>query len=272
MLSGPLRKMHTESCRDVQYHLPVGEESLALNPLIGKPFALTYLGDMHCIHCDRAIKKSFQQGYCYPCYRELLSCDLCMIHPVRCHSQHGPCDESHWAHANCNKPHIVYLANSSGLKVGITRNSQIPTRWIDQGAVQALPIFQVSNRYQSGVIEAALSEFVNDKTNWRAMLKGVPPVIDLVQARDELLNQAASQLESVLQTFDNEAIMPYPDAAPVEIVYPVERYPETIKSLNFDKMPEINGTLLGIKGQYLILDSGVINIRKFGGYNIEVPI
>lgn len=285
MLSGNLRKMVTttedsalplqksqqlSSSIKVNYQLPIGDQQLALNELIGHPITLEYLGNIHCIHCGRKTSKSFQQGYCYPCLQDLNECDLCMIHPLRCHSQHGPCDETHWVHANCNKPHIVYLANSSGLKVGITRVTQMPTRWIDQGAVQALPIFLVSNRYQAGLVEKELSEHVNDKTNWRAMLKGSPEMLDLTAERDQLLSIAAEQMDRIMAQCPSDQIQPYPDPEVVAIDFPVQEYLTKISSFNFDKAPQVSGTLLGIKGQYLIFDQGVINIRKFGGYEVAV--
>jgi hypothetical protein len=60
-----------------------------------------------------------------------------------------------------------------------------------------------------------------------------------------------------------------PDESVVNIQFPVNHYPNKLKSFNLDKHPEASGILQGIKGQYLLLDTGVINIRKFTGYELE---
>ena len=165
-------------------------------------------------------------------------------------------------------PHYVYLANTSGLKVGITRHTQIPTRWIDQGATQALPIFKVSTRLQSGLVETALAEFIADKTNWRAMLKGNADAMDLKQKAAELIPHISERLDDIRLKFGADAVEQL-DEEVVELHYPVTQFLTKISSFNFDKQPIVSGTLLGIKGQYLIFDSGVINIRKFGSYHVS---
>lgn len=163
---------------------------------------------------------------------------------------------------------LCYLANSSGIKVGITRGTQIPTRWIDQGASEALPIFKVANRLLSGKIEMAIKEHVSDRTDWRKMLKGSPEHVDLAAKRDKLVRLAEKELKKIEKEFGKSEIELLDDKQ-INIEFPIENYPEKVKSLNFDKTPEIEGLLQGIKGQYLIFDIGVLNIRKFGGYLIE---
>lgn len=192
--------------------------------------------------------------------------------PETCHYAAGTCRQPAWGEENCLQPHIVYLANSSGIKVGITRTPQIPTRWIDQGACQALPIFRVTQRYLSGLVEVMLKEFVSDRTDWRRMLRGSPEPVNLPGKRDELHNLVEAGLQPLRQRFGNDAIEFLADETVVDIHYPVEQYPEKVRSLNFDKTPEIEGRLEGIKGQYLILDSGVLNIRKFAGYQVEIEL
>lgn len=166
--------------------------------------------------------------------------------------------------------HIVYLANTSGVKVGITRGTQVPTRWMDQGAVQALPIFRVGTRLQSGLVETVFKAHVADKTNWRAMLKGGIEVLDLVEERDRLLALAEPEITALQQRFGLQAIIPITELETVAINYPVREYPLKVASHNLDKTPEVRGTLQGIKGQYLILDTGVINMRKYGGYDLSL--
>jgi len=269
MLSGNIEKMVTQLQNPVDYALPIGDDHLPMNQFLDRPLTLTYRGDIHCIACGAKTKKSFSQGYCYPCAQRLAQCDMCIVKPEMCHYHLGTCREPEWGEQHCMIPHYVYLANSSGLKVGITRSSQVPTRWIDQGAVQAMPILKVQTRRQSGLMEAAMRQHVADKTNWRAMLKGDRMDIDLAQERDMLLEQVGDTIRAVSEQFGEGAVTVVDEPA-VDIAYPVLAYPTKIKSLNLDKEHEISGTLQGIKGQYLIFDTGVINLRKYTGYHLTV--
>ncbi len=267
---GCLRKMKTQLTNPVTYQLPLTDELVELNPLIGKKLTLRYSGRIFCVHCNRKTSKSFNQGYCYPCFTTLAQCDMCIMKPETCHYHQGTCREPAWGEEFCFQPHYVYLANSSGIKVGITRQTQIPTRWIDQGAVQALPILKVQSRYISGLVEVVIANHVSDKTSWQRMLKNQVEPVDLKTKRDELLTECASELNAIEQRFEGQAIEYLPDAEVVDIQFPVAVYPAKVKSFNFDKQPEVTGVLQGIKGQYLLFDTGVINIRKFAGYEIEL--
>ena len=271
-MQGQLRKMLTQLHSPVTYQLPLNDERVELNPLIGQSIKLTYTGKIVCVHCGRETKKSFNQGYCYPCFISLAQCDMCIMKPEQCHYHKGTCREPEWGESHCMQPHYIYLANTSGIKVGITRHTQIPTRWIDQGAVQALPVFKVASRYISGLIEVIIANHVSDKTSWQRLLKGPPEPIDLAGRRDELLEICRQELEQVNQQFGESAIERLPDEEVVDIEFPVVTYPTKVKSFNLDKAPEVVGTLMGIKGQYLLLDTGVINIRKFGGYEVGFEV
>lgn len=270
---GNLRKMQVSLSNPVQYTLTLvdGEKQhhVDMNALIGQSIHLHYTGQINCISCGRKSNKSFQQGYCFPCMRSLPECDSCIVKPETCHFDQGSCRDEAWGMQHCMQPHYVYLANSSGIKVGITRGSQIPTRWIDQGATQALPIFKVATRLQSGLVEVALKQHISDRTDWRKMLKGKADFIDMAARRDELLEQCADEIKALRDKFEGE-IEVLNEADVVDIHFPVEHYPEKVSSLNFDKTPDVCGTLQGIKGQYLILDKGVINLRKFAGYQVEL--
>ena len=270
--SGHLNKMVTSLNLDgsspVQYQLPLDDDLIDLNPYIGGKIKLTYSGEIHCVECGRKTKKSYNQGFCYPCFQSLAKCDMCIMKPETCHYDAGTCREPQWGEKFCFQDHYVYLANSSGIKVGITRGTQIPTRWIDQGASEALPIFKVSNRLLSGKIEVAIKNHVSDRTDWRKMLKGSPEHVDLAAKRDELIKAAEKEIKIISKEFDKSDIQLL-DEEQINIHFPIEEYPEKVKSLNFDKLPEIEGVLQGIKGQYLILDIGVLNIRKFGGYLVD---
>lgn len=172
-VQGTLSKLKSTLVEPIQYQLPVGDNLVSLNDYFGKPITLTFTGNIFCSNCGKKTKKSYSQGHCYVCMKKLASCDMCIMKPETCHFDQGTCREPKWGEENCMIPHYVYLANTSGLKVGITRHTQIPTRWIDQGATQALPIFKVQTRHQSGLVEVALAQFIADKTNWRNMLKGI---------------------------------------------------------------------------------------------------
>ncbi len=276
MTEGLLKKMQTRlssaDSPDVDYQLPLGDTLIPMNELIGRHISLSHSGLINCLHCGRKTKKSFNQGYCYPCFRSLAQCDSCIMSPEKCHYDKGTCREPEWGETHCMIDHFVYLANSSGIKVGITRGSQVPTRWMDQGAIQALPIFRVSTRLQSGLVEVVFKQHIADKTNWRAMLKGDVDKIDLIAERDRLLIECKDEISRLQSEHGIQAIQVIDDAPPVDISYPVHTFPTKVTSLNFDKQPEITGVLKGIKGQYLIMDTGVLNIRKFGGYHIQFNV
>jgi hypothetical protein len=269
---GHIRKMQTVLEETVQYHLPLDDQHISLNKHIGQEISLTHSGTIHCIACGRKTSKSFSQGYCYPCMRSLARCDSCIIKPELCHYHKGTCREPEWGEENCFQTHYVYLANTSGIKVGITRGSQVPTRWMDQGAVEALPIFKVGNRLISGKVEILLKKDIADKTNWRAMLKGEPESVDLARYRDQEMGTWMQHLGPLISQESEQAIEPCAGEAVVKINYPVNEYPEKVSSFNFDKTPRVSGVLNGIKGQYLIFDGGVINMRKFAGYEVDLEL
>lgn len=268
-VTGHLKKMQVELNQQVQYFLPLDDHREPLNALLGQSIRLEYLGDIHCTHCGRRSKKSFNQGYCYPCFTKLAQCDTCIMSPEKCHYEQGTCREPSWGEQYCFTEHYVYLANSSGVKVGITRGSQVPTRWIDQGATQAMPIFRVKSRYQAGLIEDCLRQHIADRTHWQKMLKGNSETVDLEQIRDEIVAKSEAGLREIEQKFGLLAIQRLYHQKVVDINFPVLEYPQKVKSLNLDKQPIVEGVLQGIKGQYLILDTGVINIRKYTAYNVQ---
>lgn len=269
-MRGYLRKMRVVHNDPLDYYLRLGEDEEYLNRHIGGRLRLIYHGHIACLHCGRATRKSYSQGYCYPCFKKLAQCDLCVVNPVRCHYFDGTCREPEWGERFCMQPHIVYLANSSGVKVGITKPEQVPTRWIDQGAAQAVPVVSVQTRQQSGFVESAFKQHIGDITHWQRMLKADAPHIDMDATRDRLLATLETDLAALQQRFGLQAIQPLPNSDTQIIRYPVNQYPTRVTSLNFDATPEVAGTLLGLKGQYLIFDTGVINLRKFTSYEVEL--
>lgn len=268
MKKGFISKMVAELVSPVQYSFILSEQQTPINQYIGHNLKLEFTGHIACVACGRSIKKTYQQGYCFPCTQKLAQCDLCILKPEQCHYHQGTCREPQWGDTHCMIPHYVYLSNTSALKVGITKKSQVPTRWIDQGAIQAIPVFEVKTRRVSGLVEVQIAKQMSDKTNWRAMLKGEVENIDLKLKQEEIISGYKKKFTSIIEEFGNDSITPLESAPVTSIVYPVLEYPKKISSFSFDKMPIVEGKLIGIKGQYLIFEKGVINIRKFGGYEI----
>ena len=259
--AGNLRKMQTELDATVRYQLMMGDDPVDMNELIGQSLQMRFDGQINCIECGRQTKKSFGQGFCYPCFRDSPSASECILRPELCRAHEGEARDMEWAEAHCLTEQVVYLAKSSAIKVGITRNSQVPTRWIDQGASEAIVFARAPNRYTAGCIEVAMKSFLTDRTNWQRMLKNQVSSEDLAEKKASLVEEIAPEFRDYLTD----------DAEVCAITYPVEDYPAKVKSLSFDKLPEIEGRLAGIKGQYLIFDDGrVLNIRKHNGYFVRL--
>lgn len=261
---GNISKMRTDLKDVVEYYLPIGEDMVQMNPLVGKKLNFTYLGQINCIHCGKKTKTSFSQGYCYSCFTTLPQTDESILRPELDLSYLGISRDMEWAKKNTLQPHFVYLAYSGNLKVGVTRESQVPTRWMDQGASKAIKLAKTPNRHIAGVIEVALKKHFSDKTNWRAMLKLADTEgVDMLSEK-----QKASQLlHPELQQYicDEDEV--------VDITYPVILRPEKILSFGFEKVKEYSGILKGIKGQYLIFEDGkVLNIRKHNGYLVSLNV
>jgi hypothetical protein len=260
MVTGKLRKLENIHNSPIDYYIPFENEKIHLNDFIGKNITLEFSGNIYCIDTGKKIKKSYGQGYSWESFMTLPQCDTCIIKPELCHYAQGTCRDDEWGETHCMQPHVIYLANSSKLKVGITRKKNVPFRWMDQGAIEALPILEVKDRKTSGMIEIEIAKEIGDKTNWRKMLKNDNDKVDLLAKRELVYTRfakiiekyKATKIESDIYTFD----------------YPVDLYPEKVSSLSFDKTPIISGKLMGIKGQYLLLDTGVLNIRKHQGYEI----
>ncbi len=262
--NGTLLKMETKLVNPIEYELPIGDELIYMNPLIGKYIALKWLKEIYCVACGRKTNKSFAQGFCYPCFLNAPETSECIFRPELCRAQDGIARDMEWAENHCLQDHIVYLAISSGIKVGVTRSGQIPTRWIDQGAWQAIKLAKTPNRYTAGLIEVALKEHISDRTNWQRMLKNqLIEGVDLTVTKKEMVAHLPSDLQNYISE-ENDI---------TEINYPVNEYPEKVKSLSFDKLEEITGRLWGVKGQYLIFDDGtVLNMRKHTGYMVELEV
>jgi len=264
IISGNLFKMHAENKQIVQYSLNLGNKKILMNNLIGKTLKFKHNSVINCIHCGKQTKTSFSQGFCYTCFKSVPEADPAIIHPELDMAHKGISRDMEWAKTHSLVDHYVYLAFSSNVKVGVTRCTQVPTRWIDQGATKAIILAQTPNRNLAGQIEVAMKELFADKTNWRKMLSNVSCDDDiLLSAKDEALESFPAEFEEYY--FDDDTI--------TQINFPVEKYPEKIKSINLDKLPEFEKTLVGIKGQYLIFDDNhVMNIRKHNGYFVDIDL
>ncbi|MFP4060573.1 MAG: DUF2797 domain-containing protein [Bacteroidales bacterium] len=252
--------MRVEYGESVYYYLPLSDDEIFMNDLLGHNITLEFTGQINCIKCGRLIKRSFAQGYCYPCFISVPETDDCILRPELCLAHEGISRDMDWSAKHCLQDHYVYLALSSAIKVGVTRASQVPTRWIDQGAWKALPIAKTPNRFLAGTIEVFLKNHLTDKTNWRHMLLNkLDLVSDLLFAR--------KKIESILPDEMYQHFFSHGEV--FEINYPVNVYPAKVKSVSFDKRNIVSEKLAGIRGQYLIFENGeVLNIRKHGGYMI----
>lgn len=257
-------KLHT-SCSDQQvfYNHPF-ESSVCLNDWVGSLVSLSYSGQKRCVGCKKIVKK-LQQGYCFPCSRKLACCDLCILKPSLCHYHLGTCREPDWGLKYCFDEHVLYLSQTSHLKVGLTRISQIPTRWIDQGAQRASILLVLPHRRLAGLMEEELTAYCRDKTNWRDLLTGR---VDSTECFEEKFYELSRIIESSALFEQSETPLTLSPFSPQNFLYPVEQYLAVAKSLNLEKHPFFQERLLGIKGQYLLFESGGVNLRKYLGYDI----
>lgn len=258
-----IRKLKTQNDEKVNYYLPgQSGDDLHLNPLINKDVQINFTGNKYCISTGKKIKQTYGQGYSWEEYVTLAQCDECIVRPELCHYSQGTCREPSWGEKHCFVPHVIYLSLTSDLKIGITRKTQVPTRWIDQGASKAIKIAEVKDRKTSGLVEFEIAKDMKDKTNWIKMLKNESTEVDLLSEKKKILENYKSLFNKYEVSIADDEI--------VEINYPVIQYPTKVKQINLDKVNQISEKLLGIKGQYLIFESGVLNMRKHQGYEIEI--
>jgi hypothetical protein len=254
--------MKTENGSPIQYYLLFENDFMNMNQLLDKKVSISFI-KYHCLNCGLD-KKIFRMGFCYDCFYEVPQAADWVIRPELSKAHLGQEDRDLEYEKKVQiQPHIVYLANSSSVKVGVTRKSQVPTRWIDQGAHEAIEIVEVPNRYLAGITEVALKDHVSDKTNWRTMLKNDIEDEDLVDWRSRLEPYVPAEAKEYFIANNSET----------NLEFPVLRYPEKPKSLNLEKTPDYSGVLKGIKGQYLIFeDDTVFNVRSNEGYFVEISV
>ena len=258
---GILDKMPTSYIHPVQYFLKLGADTIAVNERVGSSISLRFTGNIYCTICGKKTYKSFGEGMCYNCFSTAPDNAECIIRPELCLAHEHKGRDVQWEVDHHLKPHLVYLALVNETKVGVTRETQVPTRWIDQGANKAIILAETPYRQLAGVIEVSLKAHLSDKTNWMKMLRNeYNQNIDLLKEKERVYNLLDDSLKQYISP--NDEIL--------ELIYPVQQYPEKVKSISFDKQSEINSKLMGIRGQYLIFEGGnVINIRKHSGYEVE---
>ncbi|OEF96701.1 DUF2797 domain-containing protein [Desulfuribacillus alkaliarsenatis] len=244
----------------LHYYLTLDEQKHPINELIGESISITFENKIQCIHCGRIIKKTFNNGSCYPCFKSLPENDLCIVKPNLCHYHQGTCRDNEFAESHCMTPHYVYLAVSSDVKVGLTRATNTLKRWGDQGAVQAVPIAKLPTRKDAGDLELLLTKHYPDKTNWRKMLKGEITDMKLEDARQQAVTNIPEEYSPYV--LREEQL--------IEFQYPMQQSASKLTSYNLDKQAQIEDKLVGIKGQYFIFASGIMNMKKFAGYHIEL--
>lgn len=258
---GILRKMKSEYADPVRYFLNLDDsKAMEMNRALHREFCLEWTGAIHCIHCGKSIRKTYGQGFCYDCFRSAPEAAPCIIRPELCEAHLGRGRDPDWERDHHMQPHVVYLAQTSGIKVGITRSAHVPTRWIDQGAHRVAVIAETPYRYLAGRIEVELKQYLTDRTDWRKML---------VDERDD---DDLAQIRSRLAAFLPGDLAPYAvdEGRITEFNYPVESYPDSVQSIALEKERRITGILTGIRGQYLYFDGDrVINMRKYSGYCIR---
>ncbi|WP_209566054.1 DUF2797 domain-containing protein [Flavobacterium sp. 1355] len=260
---GVLTKMQTEIGNPIQYYLVFEDSFLNMNQLLNKDIEINFAG-YQCLNCSKK-KKIFRQGFCYDCFYSSPAVGDWIMRPELSTAHLGIADRDlEYEQKVQLQPHVVYLAVASEIKVGVTRKTQVPTRWIDQGASQAIAVVEVPNRYLAGVAEVALKSHYTDKTNWRKMLQSDSQTFDLIQEKAKI---EALIPEEVREHFYSEKNDVY------ELKYPVLSFPAKVASLNLDKTPSYNGKLTGIKGQYLIFEDGtVFNVRGSEGYLVTIDV
>lgn len=263
IFEGVLTKMQTEWQNPVQYYLVFENNFLNINQLLGKSFKIDFVG-YHCLNCGKP-KKIFRQGFCYDCFMSSATAGDWIMKPElsKAHLDIEDRDLEYEKKVQL-QPHIVYLALSSEVKVGVTRKTQVPTRWIDQGAVEAVPVVEVPNRYLAGITEVALKSHFSDKTNWQKMLRNEIPETDLLEERNKATQFLPEEVKDYSLKSDNDLF---------QLHYPVLEYPKKISSLSLEKTHHFSGKLSGVKGQYLMFEDGtVFNVRTFEGYVVKISL
>jgi hypothetical protein len=242
------------------------QEEVPMSAFVGGPIRLNATGKIHCTVSGRSIRKAYGDGMSYEAFQSSPLAVESIIRPELSRIHEGVAlRDAEWEEAHHNQPHVVYLSLTSGIKVGVTRETNIPSRWIDQGASGAIILARTPYRQLAGLIEVAMKSHFMDKTQWRGMLTaGNPEVGDiserLLAAKEEAYEVCPLDFEDFLE--DDDTI--------TTLTFPGTHFPERVQSVNLGKTPEVEGKLTAIKGQYLIFDDGrVFNVRRHSGFRVS---
>lgn len=271
LASGTLSGLRLTMDRPVRAELRVGEVGIDINERIDSGLELRFSGAIRCSHCGAKSNRSYARGFCFTCFSRLARCDLCVLSPDRCHRHLGTCREPLWGDRHCMRAHAVYLAHSSGLKVGITRETHLPERWLEQGAIQAAVIAWTGTRRIAGLLEKALAEEVGERTDWRRMLQTERP-IDLSRAHQDLRAKIDTAVSELTARFGVGAVVAIPEPREWRCSYPLRRVPYGAKAwaVRPGAPTRLGGRLAGAKGQYLVFDAGVLNVGAYRGFEVTV--
>jgi len=258
-----------------EYHLKLQDQSLALGAFLGCGICFTYQGQPTCLNCQARPSKLYGGGYCYPCFSTLARCDLCIVSPERCHYHLDTCREPQWGESFCMQPHTVYLANTSGTKVGITRSGRELKRWLDQGAEQALALIMTPSRRCAGYVEHLLKQRLNDKTNWRQLVTGVRGGQDLT-ALAQLLRASVNLQDAFEQMpvddLERAQVRWLDEPELITIEYPLLQFSPAHRIKVTPEQPEICDNLQGVIGQYLLLTRGVVFLPDYRGLALDITL
>ncbi|WP_300673790.1 DUF2797 domain-containing protein [Soonwooa sp.] len=262
IFSGQILKMSSQLAEPIQYFLNLNDDLISMNQIFGKELRIKHIG-YQCVNCG-SDEKIYRMGFCKKCFFESPYASDTIIRPELSTAHLGVAERDLEVEKSIQLvPHVVYLSYTGDVKVGVTRETQVPTRWIDQGATFALPIARTENRYEAGMIEVALKEHIADKTNYKKMLMSeVTDDLDLKEFRDKISEFFPNDFKQFASA-DEETVKldyPYTPSGKVNV-------------FTLDKQPEFTGVLKGIKGQYLQFEGDYfINVRGHEGYVIELEI
>lgn len=239
---------------------------LDMQDAVGQPIRIESQGAIHCTVSGKRIRKTYGDGMSFDAFQNSPLAVESIIRPELSRIHEGiALRDAEWEEQHHNQPHAVYLSRTSGIKVGVTRETNIPSRWIDQGASGALVFARTPYRQLAGLIEVAMKAHFADKTQWRAMLTAGNP--DRADIEEELQNALDDAYENCPAEFEDFLV---DEDDITSLTYPAVGFPDKVQSVKLDTTPVVEGRLSAIKGQYFLLEDGrVFNVRRHSGYRVR---
>ena len=130
--TGNIRKMRTELSDEVQYTLPLYEvieplEMVSMNQFIGQEISLQFENEINCVVTGKRIKKAYGDGMSYDAFMSSPMASPSIIRPELSRIHEGiALRDKEWEEKHHLTPHLVYLSLTSEVKVGVTRETNIP--------------------------------------------------------------------------------------------------------------------------------------------------